>query len=958
MIISLKKYTLATIFFVAMLMLSLDAYADDADTFVTKVTLGENEVAPASIATIPVRIEGEPGATLSLSYDVPEEWRILSFDRSVTLREDGTYLTLITLDVPQNAASGDHSISLTARADGSQSTMTNVVTVIEQTELIVETQSVGTHGVVGEPFYDLLQLRNASNVELDISLSVASRFGETTFEERDFTIAPGDLKEVQAETLVEHLETQRTHSFRVFVEVLNRPELSRTVSFVRSVLPRAEDGRLVYHSFPLEFRTTGVWQRRGDRTDTYGQVSISGRGTLDEDSETEMEIDLSVPDAPSGSAPFFPVYDRYFLGFFNPEYEYQFGDHNLQRTRLTGASDYGFGISGLYRFGSEGEWDVSAGFVERRTRRTGGGFFEGSSRGASSRVGYTWNENTYTSLNYGWRQNFFSGQAFSLYQTVGITNELNVEGEISRDLNEGEHGTSWMVRPTYNDGRLSVSAYAEEFSDQSIGFSRGSWGVGSDVGYRITDRFSIGQSVSKHENTLFSNIQTLRSRSSVSYSPFSVFYEYTERDGTSITDSQEDAVGGSVSHSYGDFRATASLRVGWVDFEGINQRLRNERYRGSLTYRPHRDFSVRGSITHRSGVSSYSPRQRNTTSYMLDARWQVVPSTRATAQASWTYYNQVGTTVSYDRYRAGVQHTLPWNHQVSVEGIYRNGGSFSGEGVMVEYIMPINVPIHRSRHSGAIRGVVVNQNEDVIVGVPVSTSQGASITDETGEFYIGQLPVGTHNVEIDREALGYDMIVTNRDELRSVEVEGAKQTDIVINVVESSRLTGTVLDENGRGVQGVVIDLELEDGERLRRVTRSNGTFSFSRVTPGEGTLSINERFSDVEVVSGQQEVSLIAGETGEVDFDVRVEDEIQVIREESIRLSNNGSLSSDAQEMVDSDNYELYIVRSGDWLSKIAREEYGDFMKWPTIYDRNADEIEDPDLIYPGQEIIIPVIQ
>ena len=50
-----------------------------------------------------------------------------------------------------------------------------------------------------------------------------------------------------------------------------------------------------------------------------------------------------------------------------------------------------------------------------------------------------------------------------------------------------------------------------------------------------------------------------------------------------------------------------------------------------------------------------------------------------------------------------------------------------------------------------------------------------------------------------------------------------------------------------------------------------------------------------------------------------------------------------------------FYTVQSGDSLSKIAKEYYGDAMKYPEIFEANREVIKDPDLIYPGQKIRIP---
>lgn len=49
------------------------------------------------------------------------------------------------------------------------------------------------------------------------------------------------------------------------------------------------------------------------------------------------------------------------------------------------------------------------------------------------------------------------------------------------------------------------------------------------------------------------------------------------------------------------------------------------------------------------------------------------------------------------------------------------------------------------------------------------------------------------------------------------------------------------------------------------------------------------------------------------------------------------------------------YTVVRGDSLSKIAKREYGDMGKWRKIYEANRDVIDNPDLIEPGQNLIIP---
>jgi nucleoid-associated protein YgaU len=52
----------------------------------------------------------------------------------------------------------------------------------------------------------------------------------------------------------------------------------------------------------------------------------------------------------------------------------------------------------------------------------------------------------------------------------------------------------------------------------------------------------------------------------------------------------------------------------------------------------------------------------------------------------------------------------------------------------------------------------------------------------------------------------------------------------------------------------------------------------------------------------------------------------------------------------------EYYVIQKGDSLSAIAKRYYGNAQDYPRIFDANREVIKDPDLIYPGQKIRIPL--
>jgi len=52
-----------------------------------------------------------------------------------------------------------------------------------------------------------------------------------------------------------------------------------------------------------------------------------------------------------------------------------------------------------------------------------------------------------------------------------------------------------------------------------------------------------------------------------------------------------------------------------------------------------------------------------------------------------------------------------------------------------------------------------------------------------------------------------------------------------------------------------------------------------------------------------------------------------------------------------------FHTVVSGDTLGKIAKEFYGDAMKYPVIFEANKPMLSHPDKIYPGQMLRVPAL-
>ena len=112
------------------------------------------------------------------------------------------------------------------------------------------------------------------------------------------------------------------------------------------------------------------------------------------------------------------------------------------------------------------------------------------------------------------------------------------------------------------------------------------------------------------------------------------------------------------------------------------------------------------------------------------------------------------------------------------------------------------------------------------------------------------------------------------------------------------------------------------------------------------------------------------AGNPGVKDLEVTVQDGVATLSgeaesaeamEKAVLMA--GNIQGISEVRVDNltapaatEKVEYYVIKSGDTLSGIAAKYYGKGSLYPRIFEANREVIKDPDLIYPGQKIRIPL--
>jgi nucleoid-associated protein YgaU len=157
------------------------------------------------------------------------------------------------------------------------------------------------------------------------------------------------------------------------------------------------------------------------------------------------------------------------------------------------------------------------------------------------------------------------------------------------------------------------------------------------------------------------------------------------------------------------------------------------------------------------------------------------------------------------------------------------------------------------------------------------------------------------------------------------------------------------------------------------------GLFSFLKKA-GENIFKSSERkaeeAAEEAVARREEQIKALKGVVANLklpitDLDLEVEDDVvtvygqaesQADKEKIILALGNVAGIATVDDRISvvkpAPEATFYEVKSGDSLSKIAKSHYGDAMKYPVIFEANKPMLSDPDKIYPGQVLRIPVLE
>lgn len=124
--------------------------------------------------------------------------------------------------------------------------------------------------------------------------------------------------------------------------------------------------------------------------------------------------------------------------------------------------------------------------------------------------------------------------------------------------------------------------------------------------------------------------------------------------------------------------------------------------------------------------------------------------------------------------------------------------------------------------------------------------------------------------------------------------------------------------------------------------------------------MSVKEKYQPV--LNMGEKLNVKDGYVEEAGSKLKVGGTVNTLREKDLMWDEikriGGENPSDIEADIKVSNNQYYAkhtVKSGESLSKIAKEYYGKPLEYKRIFDANTDKLKDPDKIFPGQELTIP---
>ena len=742
---------------------------------------------PAATVTTAMRITNRSADHITIvpRIVVPAEWSVPMGALPFALGAGESDSWIVGVRVPARAPAGRYRIAIVATDSAShviaRDSITVEVSAVHGLDLALTNRP--TYAVSGNTYRAAFLLQNRGNVPATVTVRGTSVLGGTvTLDVTHATIAAGASLPFAA-NVATRTKGQQAQDDVLELFVADKADSANTAVASANVTIVQEANA----SEPLHRVASQLRLRAADASAGVSPFEFIGAGALRDGSTEQLSYVLR---GSPGAVSAFGDRDEYRAELRGTNYTARVGDGLYRASSLSSNGQQGFGAGLDVRDGA-----LSAGAYAQRFRHELDAPMEGGVH-ASARAAGLFGAPEFTVSGVSRSGGTYAGQVYGTGVTMAPVENVSVELEVAESTGPLGNGGSASARVSggdrvhYDLGHIGADA---RFS----GPGRGSEHDYATVSARASDDLRFSASLGSHHSGgvvqgFLAPQSFVATTVDMTYaSRFSLQYSSLTRTSNAETARFDESQRGLLARgeqTFGALRVWGGAGTGVATSSVATAHQYHELSLGASANIGMNAFSLYGETSNGMAISRGA---NGLVTVGGDGRVQVGPSTSLT-------FNGFQTVVSggdrYSQLDAGVSQLLPKGSTVSLR-VRLTGNAYDARGrqlAFVEYSMPLQMPVGRTRTAGRVRGRVVDQETGHgVAGTLVRLGPQAAITDDEGRVAFAGLPAGEYRLSLAQQATQTATVFTGDPTVR---VDSARRTatNFALSVERAGIVTGSV----------------------------------------------------------------------------------------------------------------------------------------------------------------------
>ncbi|MEK7398670.1 MAG: hypothetical protein AAB116_17190, partial [Candidatus Poribacteria bacterium] len=776
------------------------------------------------VITLPGKelIETEPRRTITASFLVtnktpdnqeftpevklPEGWSLIINDLPFELATNKSDVRMVSFLVPYNALADKYEVvySVKARDNPSIRGFCNLyVVVLPINVLEVKLLNAPEYILAGDTYQISFAVINECNAKKTVIIEANSKENLSfIFETEKPELAPGESKTVTITVNTDSkIRKPSKYQIELTAKVIDDKNVKAQALSSVDIIPRITGDEEHFHRIPIQIVTSGNLYQRDDEIKYGFQTEVSGRGTLDNNYKRNVDFLFRAPDIRDRSA--FGEQDEYRFDLWTKDYKLGLGDDTYSLTPLTENYSYGRGVSGElgidnFRFGTyykESRWG-------KPKRRSVAGY-----------INFIAGEKYKLSLNYLRKKGYSDFGIVSLYGQLKPAKSIDIEIECATR----KYDYAYLIKAYGYQKWISYYARLLHAEPDYPGYYKDRDSFSANVAVPIWKRLIINSSFRQETNNLdldpiFRSAYLERYyQSGLNYSFFSrsnISIDYTKR-------TYEDRFPQpKINRNDITYRLGASQDIKIINLSAsfehgksmdnlTGQSSELEVYNFLIHFTPTDWLSFSSYVNYRNYINPTGEKQQNK-SIDLDSSLRIDNKNYFKFSFRNSKYQYTNRNYRSRSFNLDLAHTLWNNHKISAIGRYTISGDHNTSGMMVEYSVPINLPVCRKKDIGTVKGRVYNdESKKPISNIIFILNQTTAVSDKNGNFIFPFIKPGNYKLYVNLASIGAGRVVIQKIPME-INVEDGKDIFIEIGITRSVAVSGQIMiydfdNTNGNG---------------------------------------------------------------------------------------------------------------------------------------------------------------